>query len=618
MRRHLHLTHAQQEAVVAVGLQPQGQRVTGVDVDGHVSVWDVGEHKEPKLLHHFATAFTLIRLVAFSRDGQSVVIGHRDGTVRLWQAATGEATLRLVGTTGLIFALALSPDGRMLVTGGREGHLSLWRLPSAELQQVIETKAGAIRTLAFSPDGKFLASGHEDLAIRLWTLDAQANLHLHHTLLGHTQKIWSVAFGPSPAPQPEQRPGMHPDMQPERQLLVTGSSDQTVRVWDAETGHTLYMLRGQARVLAAHTLRQLPPTQAQSHPTPHWLLAAAGYDQLIHLWQGQGNAVDGSHRLLHGARGPLYAVAISPDGRSVVAGGYDMNIYLWDRVSGELRQTFHGHTNSVSALLFHPDGKRLASGSGDGTIRLWLLPELEGDQRPLADGTLSAQPVAVLQADLDVVHDLAFSPDGRLLARGGSDRLLRLWDMTERHYPELVAARRVVQDESEEDILGIAFSPDGSKVACSGNHLIHIVDVTSDAAPLTLRHHTAWILAVAFSPDGTILASSGADCNVCLWDVARGSLRLVLRGHRETVYKVAFTPDGTAVVSSSFDGTIKFWEIQSGACLNTVTVEGPYAGMNIAGVTGLTAAQKAALKALGAYAHDATRLEYSSPTSREF
>jgi len=368
-----------------------------------------------------------------------------------------------------------------------------------------------------------------------------------------------------------------------------------------ETGHTLYMLGGQPQVLAAHTIRQLPPTPFDSRSAPPqapgWLLAAAGYDQLVHLWRGQGGGVDSPHQVLRGARGPLYAVAISPDARSVVAGGYDTAIYLWDRVSGQLRQTFHGHTNSVYALAFHPDGKLLASGGGDGAIRLWLAPEMQEGQGSAVDGV---QPVAVLQADLDVVHDLAFSPGGRLLARGGSDRLLRLWDMTQSDYPELVDARKRVQDESEEDIFGVTFSPDGSKVACCGNYLIYLIGVTNDAEPLVLRGHTAWIYAVAFSPDGEILASSGADCTVCLWEVTTGTLRAVLRGHQDTVHKVAFTPDGTTVVSSSFDGTLKFWDRQSGECVNTLRVEGPYAGVNISGLIGLTEAQKAALKALGA------------------
>ncbi|MBK8795378.1 MAG: hypothetical protein IPM07_02715 [Anaerolineales bacterium] len=115
-----------------------------------------------------------------------------------------------------------------------------------------------------------------------------------------------------------------------------------------------------------------------------------------------------------------------------------------------------------------------------------------------------------------------------------------------------------------------------------------------------MRHHRTWVFSVAFSPDGTTLASGSADCTVCLWDVASGALHTVLNGHSETVYKVAFNPDGSAVLSCSADGTIKFWDVQTGECLNTLRVDGPYARMNITGVTGITPAQRVALKALGA------------------
>lgn len=162
--------------------------------------------------------------------------------------------------------------------------------------------------------------------------------------------------------------------------------------------------------------------------------------------------------------------------------------------------------------------------------------------------------------------------------------------------------RKTVQEDGEQDLFSVAFSPDGAKVVCGGNRVIHLWSLQGDEAPLILRQHTTWIFSVAFSPDGATLASSSGDCTVCLWDVASGALRAIGHGHSETVYKVAFSPDGAAVLSCSFDGSIKFWDSQTGECLNTLTVDGPYAGMNITGVTGITEAQKVALKALGAVA----------------
>jgi WD40 repeat protein len=163
---------------------------------------------------------------------------------------------------------------------------------------------------------------------------------------------------------------------------------------------------------------------------------------------------------------------------------------------------------------------------------------------------------------------------------------------------EKVEARKSVQETGEQDIFCVAFSPDGSRLACGGNAVIHLWQ--GDGPPLLLRQHTAWIFSLAFSPDGRLLVSSGADATICLWDAETGSIRAILRGHTETIYKVVFTPDGYSVVSCSFDGTVKFWDVATGDCVNTLAVEGPYAGMNIAGVRGVTEAQKRALVALGA------------------
>lgn len=107
-------------------------------------------------------------------------------------------------------------------------------------------------------------------------------------------------------------------------------------------------------------------------------------------------------------------------------------------------------------------------------------------------------------------------------------------------------------------------------------------------------------MSLAFSPDGTILASASEDRTIGLWDVAHGTLRRVLYGHTEGVYSVVFSADGATLLSASADGTLKFWDSQTGECVNTLAVEGPYTGMNITGVTGITEAQKTTLKTLGA------------------
>ena len=602
-RWEIQLAHERQHTILGVNISPDSQYITAVGEDGHTFVWDVSMAQQPRLLRDFSTQATRLSLIAFSHISDTVVVGNRDGTVQFYSLATGKAGLVLTEPQGSIVALALSGDGQTLITGGREGYISVWALPAGTLAQVIKTKAGVVDDLAISPDQKYLATSHEDRAVRLWTMDSQRHLQLQHTLLGHRHVIWSVGFGTRPRPNVA---GNHIEMQ---LLLASGSSDQTVRVWDVATGQALYTLRGEPRALGALAIHPLSPTQQAAAGGAEWLLAAVGYDQLIHLWQGRGVQVDvpRQHRRFHGAHGLLYSVAISANGQWLASVGSNPTVDLWDIASGQILQTLHGHSKSVLAVAFNPASNLLASGSTDGTVQLWALDHAASERVHLGQERLVARLVGVLAASPRYIYELAFSPDGRVLATVGANLSVRLWDMTQSHWPELADARMTLERTEEEDLFCITYSADGTKLACGGTRAVYIWTLSEQAIaageafpPLRLVQHNSWIVTVAFSPDGTILASGSNDATACLWDAASGTLRAQLRGHTDTIYKVAFTPDGCALLTCSFDGSIKFWDVQTGELLDTLLVEGPYDGMNITGLRGVSDAEKVAMKALGA------------------
>ena len=129
---------------------------------------------------------------------------------------------------------------------------------------------------------------------------------------------------------------------------------------------------------------------------------------------------------------------------------------------------------------------------------------------------------------------------------------------------------------------------------------VRVWDVKSGQCLKTLQGHTGWIRSVAFSPDGSVVVSGSEDRTVCVWDRNSGQCLLTLQGHHSSVWSVAFSPDGNTVISGSDDGTVKIWNRQTWECLKTLRSDRPYERMNITGVAGVTEAQKAALKTLGA------------------
>lgn len=125
-------------------------------------------------------------------------------------------------------------------------------------------------------------------------------------------------------------------------------------------------------------------------------------------------------------------------------------------------------------------------------------------------------------------------------------------------------------------------------------------DVRTGQCLKTLQAHPSWGESVAFSRDGQILAGGSDESTVRLWEVSTGQCLKTLPGHTDKVWSVAFSSDGQTLVSGSQDETVKIWNVKAGECLNTLIADRPYEGMNITGVTGLTEAQKAILKTLGA------------------
>ena len=237
-----------------------------------------------------------------------------------------------------------------------------------------------VMSVAINSRRQILASGGLDDTIKLWNLQTG---NLVKTLPGHLKAVNSVAISPN------------------GQFLVSSSDDTTVKVWNLQTGDLLHNLSGHSRDVNAVAI------------SPNGQIVVSGSeDRTVRIWKlATGELL----RVLAGTAGMVKAVAISPNGQWLASGGLDNQIKLWNLNNGELTRTLYGHFNSVNSVTISPDGQTLASGSKDKTIRLWNLN----------NGEL----IRSLSGHSDMVNAIAITPDGKTLISASSDKTIKVWSV---------------------------------------------------------------------------------------------------------------------------------------------------------------------------------------------
>ena len=230
-------------------------------------------------------------------------------------------------------------------------------------------------------------------------------------------------------------------------------------------------------------------------------------------------------------------------------------VRVWDLESGQVIHTFGGQTDLVMDVAFSPDGKLLASASLGGTDRMF-------------DATVKLWDVETGKEKHTLVHtsesfgfgvrSIAFSPDGQLLASGSTwDETVKLWDVTTGQ-----EVRTLTGHQGE--VQSVAFSPDGKVLAStSRDNTVKLWDVTSGRVIRTLNNFTS---SVAFSPDGRFLGTGHSSGMVKVWDVATWQVVHTFWGHIGVVSNAVFSPDGRILASGSGsqDGTVRLWSIDTG------------------------------------------------------
>ena len=517
-----------------------------------ITYWDLDSARAPKpqaapnagpalkweAREGFGNAVTAL---AFSPDGKTLVAGNWDSRVSLWDVDTGARLTQLGGHAGQVRAVAFSPDGQMIASGGQDETVQLWDARKKTAGSVLKT--GPILALAFANDGKRLVVGCSDHDSAIWDLTTRQRMALFK---GHADPVTSVAVSA------------------DSHWMASGSSDRTVRLWNMETAAQPLQLKSETvgRVQGQPFYREL--TSVALSPDGEMLAMGSGAFlrdgpmkapvssplpiKLQHLRTGQPALA------LADSGDGVFKLVFSNDGALVAGAGGGRTVRLWDSGTGKLLAHWSGHSASIRALAFAPGRGLLASAGLDQTIRLWPLPE-------------GKNPV-VLGGKTGAISSLAFSPDGTILAAGTRnanemlgemvvDRTkraeIRLWDLASGQIRKNLAGHFG-------EVFAVAFSPDGRLLASGGTDaVVRVWEVDSGNQFAALRGHTQPVTEVAFTPDGRTLLSASRDQTIKLWNLAAGTQVLTLRGDAGAVLALSLSASGHEIAVACENNSALVW-----------------------------------------------------------
>jgi WD40 repeat protein/serine/threonine protein kinase len=491
--------------IKCVALSPDSQRIAMSGLrDETVKVYDISSgmvrHKLQGHIEHGSP-------VAFSPDGQKLVTTTEDGTVKTWNADSGEQLLSLP-TGASVTAVAFSSNGKWLVTGAADHKAQIWDAVSGKPVASLPGHSTQVHLAAFSSDDQRLFTcGYQE--IKVWDVTTAKELR---TLKGHSDLLMSAAFSP------------------DGRSIATSSYDQTANVWELTSDDEIHIVPAYGNEPTTVVLSKDGQRVVITKLDPTTKLRVAK------VW----DVTTGKKLTLDGTTGWIGSVDFSSDGKMIVAAIRASMLKRWDAASGKQLLPLVGHTRGILDGAISPNGQWIVTGSDDQTAKVW--------------DAASGKELRTLRGHSNSVGPVAFSPDGKKIVTGSADHSAKVWDAASGNELHALTGH-------SGDVDSVAFSPDGKRIVTgSADHSAKVWDAASGRVLATLRGHSAPVNSIVFSPDGQRIVTGGFDQTVKVWDPVSGKELLTLQG-KDMYSLAAIYPDGRRIVALSTEkGKVKTWE----------------------------------------------------------
>ena len=497
---------------------------------------------------------------SISADGRRVATGSSDGTVKVWDAETGEMLTECIGHTGAVHSVAISADGRR-VASSVETLLDDYAYTLVAVVKVWDVETGAMlgdcighiprrSWVAISADGRRVVSVSPHMAVRVWDAETGEVLVNHaehkeeccearpadeHWVALDSRKtivtVWDAVTGDELAKLVGHKDKVcRVAISADGRWVVSASRDADVKVWDVEKGTVLAEFVGDMTSIAIST--------------DGWWAISGSDEGIVKVWDTVTGKIltkcVGYMASRHISEG---CAAISADGRRVVSGSDEGIVKVWDTVTGDELAKLVGHKDKVCRVAISADGRRVVSGSDEGIVKVW----------DTVTGKILATRIGYMASD-------ALSADGEQVVSRNDDRAVEVWDTVT---GEVLATRPMYQDEGSP----ISISANGRRVMSFDEKgmMVRVWDIVSgNVFANFIKRKKGYEEATA---NGRWIVSVSDDGNAKAWDAFTGNLLTNRNGHMTKVSCMAISADGRRVAFGSHDGTVKVRDTVTGAVL---------------------------------------------------